>query len=136
MENIEDKNQEDQQEKKKVLVAEDDRFLSRAITDKLSKEGFEVLNAFDGEEAIKLAVSKKPDIILLDIIMPKKGGFEVLEGIKIKGGTKAPVIILSNLGQESDIIRGKELGAVDYMVKSNISLKEVVSKVRYYLTKK
>jgi len=120
----------------KVLVAEDDRFLSKAYGAKLKKEGFDVILAMNGEEAVEEAKNKKPDIILLDLVMPRKDGFEALSDLKKDASTKSiPVIILSNLGQEEDIIKGKELGAVDYLVKSNIAIREVVEKIREVLKK-
>lgn len=120
----------------KVLVAEDDRFLSKAYGTKLKKEGFEVILAINGEEAFLKAKSEKPDVILLDLVMPKKDGFEALADLKKDSTTKIiPVIVLSNLGQEEDISRGRELGAVDYLVKSNISIREVVEKVKEVLKK-
>jgi len=114
----------------KVLIAEDDKFLRNVLKVKLAAEGFRVLAAEDGEETLAVIASGKPDILLLDIIMPKKNGFDVLEDIQLKGGKMLPVIILSNLGQEEDIKRGLALGAVDYLVKSDHSLKEVVDKVK------
>ena len=120
----------------KVLLVEDDLFLSKILSSKFKKEGFLVELAMDGEEGLKKVKSFAPDIILLDLIMPKKNGFEVLEEIKLNDKTKnIPVIILSNLGQNSDVSKGKELGAVDYLVKANFSLKEVVAKVREHLAK-
>jgi len=120
----------------KVLLVEDDLFLSKILSSKFKKEGFLVELAMDGEEGLKKVKSFAPDIILLDLIMPKKNGFEVLEEIKLNDKTKnIPVIILSNLGQNSDVSKGKELGAVDYLVKANFSLKEVVARVREHLAK-
>lgn len=121
----------------KIVLAEDDRFISIAYKDGLTRAGFEVIHAADGSEAIKKIKSEKPDIILLDIIMPEKNGFEVLEEIKKDAEVKdIPVIILSNLGQDSDIKKGKELGAVDYFVKSNLSMAEVVEKVTDHINSK
>jgi len=115
----------------KVLVAEDDKFLMKVYETKLSKEGFEFIPASDGAMAISKIESEKPNIILLDLIMPNKNGFEVLETIKANPELKdIPVLILSNLGQESDIEKGIALGAVDFIVKSNMSIQEVVDKIR------
>jgi len=115
-------------------LAEDDKFISRAYNDGLTKAGFIVILAYDGVEAVDLADREKPDIILLDLIMPRKNGFEVLSVLKADAGTKdIPVIILSNLGQETDIQKCKDLGAVDYLIKSNFSLKEVINKIKKYL---
>ena len=119
---------------KKVLIAEDDRFLMKMGQAKLTKGGYEVIPAVNGDEALSKAKKEKPDIILLDIIMPQKNGFEVLELLrKDKKFKKTPILILSNLGQESDIKRGKELGATDYIVKSNMSISEVLKKVESYV---
>lgn len=115
--------------KKKILLAEDDKFIARAYQDGLTRAGFEVVSAVNGQEAIDKVKSEKPDLVLLDLIMPKKNGFEVLEEIKADQTLKMPVIILSNLSQDSDIEKAKELGAVDYIVKSNFSMKEVIKKI-------
>lgn len=118
----------------KVLIAEDDQFLLMAYSAKMKKAGFEAIIAADGDEAIAKAEESQPDIILLDLVMPKKDGFEVLEAIKNNPKIKdTPVVILSNLGQEDDIKRGKELGAADYLVKSDISIKAVVEKINEVL---
>ena len=120
--------------KNKVFLAEDDKFISRAYQDGLGRAGFEVISAFDGEEALKKIKETIPDIILLDVIMPEKNGFEVLEEIKADNKfKKIPVIILSNLGQDTDIQKGRELGAVDYLIKSNFSIGEVVEKIKKYI---
>ncbi len=114
----------------KILVAEDDKFLSRAYEFKLSGMGCQIIMAGDGEDAIAKIKSEKPDIILLDLIMPKKNGFEVLQEIKANSQTKKiPVIIMSNLGQEADIKKGLEAGAIDYIVKANVSLEEIVKRI-------
>lgn len=120
--------------KRKILIIEDDQFLTRVYQAKLSREGFEVLTAFNGDEGINLAKAKKPEIILLDLVMPIKDGFMVLKELKKESCfKKVPVIILSNLGQDSDLERAKNLGAVDYLVKTNVSINEVVAKIREYL---
>jgi two-component system response regulator VicR len=120
---------------KKILVAEDDKFLVNVLLSKLSKEGFEVIHAFDGEEALAKVCEKKPDLVLLDLVIPVKDGFEVLKEIKADEALKdIPVIILSNLGQDEDIKRGQELGAEDYLVKTNLSLGEVVEKIKQHLS--
>ena len=120
----------------KVLVVEDDMFLAKILSTKLEKEGFSVVLAFDGEEALNKLKKEIPDLILLDLILPKKNGFEVLEEIKLDDKlNKIPVIILSNLGQQSDVVKGKELGAVDYLIKANFSLDEVISKIKEHLIK-
>lgn len=121
---------------KKILLAEDDQFISRAYSDGLSRGGFLVILAHDGVEAVEMTKKEKPDLVLLDLIMPEKNGFEALEEIKANPDTKkTPVIILSNLGQDSDIQKGRELGAVDYLIKANFSMSEVIKKINSYLEK-
>ena len=117
---------------KVILVVEDDPFLSNLIITRLQKVGLATLKAMTGEEALQfLREEKKPDLILLDIILPEKTGFEVLEEIQADPSLqKAPVIITSNLGQESDIKRGKELGVIDYFVKARTPIDELVAKVK------
>jgi DNA-binding response OmpR family regulator len=120
----------------KVLVAEDDAFLSRAYIAKLEKEGFKAVLAVNGEEVMKKIKNEKPDIILLDVVMPKKNGFDVLYDLKQDANTKdVPVIILSNLGQKEDIKRGKDLGADDYLIKSDIAINDVINKIKQVLAR-
>jgi DNA-binding response OmpR family regulator len=115
---------------RRVLLAEDDRFLQRAAGAKLRQEGFIVLTAADGEEALRVARAEAPDIVLLDLIMPKLQGFEVLRQLKEDAATMhIPVIVLSNLGQDSDVTRATGLGAADYLVKANLSLAELARRV-------
>ena len=115
----------------KVLIAEDDRFISSAYNIKLTKEQFEVELAFDGEETIAKARSFSPDLILLDLIMPKKDGFETLKDLKNDPKLKTiPVIVSSNLGQKEDKDKALALGALDYFVKSDISLTDLIEKIK------
>ncbi len=116
----------------KVLIAEDDKFLVSAYRLKLEKEGVEVEIALDGEEALEKLKSFKPDVMLLDLMMPKVDGFEVLERLKKEGGIQIPIIVASNLGQAEDVERAKKLGAVDYVVKSDIALDDLIAKVKSY----
>lgn len=121
----------------KVLVVEDETFLVKIYAVKLKKEGYEVVIANDGEEAVKLASDLKPDLILLDLILPKMNGFEALERMRAMAALKdTPVIVLSNLGQEEDIKRAEALGADDYLVKANFSIQDIVAKIRATLEKK
>lgn len=121
---------------KKILLAEDDKFLSIAMGDKLTREGFTVIHAVNGLEAVTKAKAEHPDLILLDIIMPQKTGFEVLAELKLDPATRAiPVIILSNLGQEADIKKARDLGAIDYLVKSDVEMKMVVEKIKEELAR-
>lgn len=121
---------------KKILLAEDDKFLIRAYKDSLERAGFEVILALNGTEAMRKIKAKKPDLILLDLVMPEKDGFEILEELRMDSELKKiPVLILSNLGQDSDVKKGQKLGAVDYLVKANFSMKDVMNKVKFYLAK-
>ena len=115
---------------KKILVVEDDFFLIKVFQTKLIEEGYDVQIASDGEIAFDVLAKFTPDLILLDLVMPKKDGFEVLEDLrKIAKHKKTPVIVLTNLGQESDIERVKQFGVLDYLVKSDIPINKVVSRV-------
>jgi DNA-binding response OmpR family regulator len=117
-----------------VLVVEDDDVLSSVHRNKLTREKFEVMIAKNGEEGLKMARDKKPDIILLDLIMPVKDGFETLKDLKADPDLKdIKVIILSNLSQEEDKQRVLDMGAADYVVKANVSFKEIVVLVKKHL---
>jgi len=120
----------------KVLIAEDEISMQNVLKSKVEQLGFKVIQSFDGKEALQKVKTEKPDLILLDIIMPEKSGFEVLKELKLKQKSKIPVVILTNLGQENDIKMGKELGAVDYILKANISLRDLMVKISNYLQKK
>lgn len=116
---------------KKILVAEDDKFLSNAYRVKLTKAGFEVKMASDGQEALNILQTFIPDIILLDLVMPIKDGFATLEAIKGDARLRAiPVIVASNLGQKEDCDRALRLGAADFVVKSDLSLDTLIQKIR------
>lgn len=117
-----------------ILVAEDDKFYANLYKIKLSAEGFDVAIAPDGVQAIELAKQKTPDLTLLDLIMPFKDGFEVLAELRADDRFKnMPIVVLSSLGQEEDAGRAKELGANDYIIKTSISISEMVEKVKQYL---
>lgn len=116
---------------KKVLAVEDDLFLKELLAGKFPDDEFDVLYASNGDEALNLAMTEMPDIILLDILLPGMSGYEVLEKLKSDETTKhIPVVILSNFGQKEDIEKGKALGAADFLVKANNSLDAIVAKVR------
>ena len=118
----------------KILLVEDDSFLSGMYETKLKLEGFEVVLADDGAKGLEYSIKHNPDIILLDIILPKLDGFAVLKGLKENAETKKiPVILMTNLGQKEDIERGMQLGAQDYLVKAHFMPSEVVEKIREYL---
>ncbi len=115
----------------KILVVEDDKFLREMITRKLDKEGYEVFEAVDGEKGEEKIKEEKPDLVLLDLILPGIDGFEVLERVKKDPSTEGiPVIILSNLGQKSEVERGLKLGAVDFLIKAHFTPAEIVSKIK------
>ncbi len=119
---------------KKILIIEDDKFLRELIAQKLIKEGYDIAEAVDGEKGIKAVGEEKPDLVLLDLILPGIDGFEVLT--KIKEDPKiaqVPVIILSNLGQKDDIERGLKMGAVDYLIKAHFTPGEIIEKVKAVL---
>jgi DNA-binding response OmpR family regulator len=118
----------------KILVVEDDKFLRELISQKLTKEQYEVVVAQDGEEGVAKAKEEKPDMVLLDLILPGIDGFGVLEKIKEdESVASVPVIILSNLGQREDIERGLKLGATDFLVKAHFTPGEIIEKIRTIL---
>ena len=121
---------------KKILMIEDDIFLRKIYRDKLTRAGFEFIEATNGEEGLSKVLSEKPDLVLLDLILPRKNGFDVLAEMKMNVNVHhIPVVILSNLAQESDRKRGLALGAEDYLVKTEVTLAEVVEKVKVWLLK-
>jgi DNA-binding response OmpR family regulator len=117
---------------KRILIIEDDRPMLRALEMKFLSLGFGVTTAENGELALAEFAKKKFDIALLDLIMPVKDGFDVLEELK-KQGDKTPVIVSTNLSQQEDITRAKDLGAIDYFVKSDTPMAEVVKRVKTVL---
>ena len=120
-----------------VLLVEDDPFLSSLLKAKLQKAGITVNLATDGEQAVEILQSFYPNLILLDLILPKKSGFEVLESIQSNPQISGiPVIILSNLGQDSDVSKGKDLGAIEYFIKAKTSIDELVKKIEDFLKNK
>ena len=117
-----------------ILVVEDEEFLIRALSDNLREEGYDVDVARNGEEALVKVKAKKPNLILLDLLMPKKDGFAVLEDLKKNPDwSLIPVIVLSNLGADHDIKRALQLGANDYFVKAQHPIAEVIEKVKKIL---
>ena len=121
----------------RILLAEDDRFLRKAAETMLKRAGFTVIPAADGEEALRLAREPVPDLMLLDLIMPKMQGFDVLKELKGAAETAGiPVIVLSNLGQDSDVQLARERGAHDYIIKSNIALEQLVERVRAFFVER
>ena len=119
---------------KKILIIEDDKFLRELIGQKLLKEGYDIIEAVDGEKGIKTVKDEKPDLVLLDLILPGIDGFEVLTKIKEDAKiAQIPVIILSNLGQKDDIEKGIKMGAVDYLIKAHFTPGEIIDKIKIIL---
>ena len=119
---------------KKILIIEDDKFLRELIAQKLIKEGYDIAEAVDGEKGIKAVGEEKPDLVLLDLVLPGIDGFEVLARMKGDPETaQVPVIILSNLGQKDDIEKGLKMGAVDYLIKAHFTPAEIIEKIRIVL---
>lgn len=115
----------------KILLIEDDKFLRELIIQKLGKEGFDVSEAPEGESGLSKMKEERPDLVLLDLILPGIDGFEVLS--RMKKDTELgsiPVIILSNLGQKDDVQKGMDLGAEDYLIKAHFTPGEIVEKIR------
>lgn len=118
----------------KIVICEDEEFVGRSYERRLKLEGYAVIRARNGKEGLALMRSEKPDLVLLDLMMPVKNGFEVLkEAQKDEELKDIPVVVASNLGQKSDIEEAKRLGAVDFVVKSNLSLQELVKTLQQYL---
>jgi CheY-like chemotaxis protein len=119
---------------KKILIVEDEEIVLSLLQKKLSQEGYETSVAGDGEEGLKKMREIKPDLILLDIVMPKVGGFEVMEEMqKDNGLKKIPVIVVSNSGQPVEIDKARELGAKDWLIKTEFDPQEVIDKVKKQL---
>lgn len=115
----------------KILIVEDEPILQKALSTALTQEGYDIKSALDGEIGLNLAKQEKPDLILLDLILPKMDGFEVLAALQKDEETKdLPVIILTNLENSQDIEKALVLGAKTYLVKANYDLKDVVKKVK------
>jgi len=120
----------------KILIIEDEDALARVLREKLEKEGYEVEIVDNGADAFPAAKKSKPNLIILDLILPKKDGFEVLEEFKADVELKLiPVVVLSNLGEDEHIKRAFSLGASDYFVKTQHPLLEIVDKVKAQLTR-
>lgn len=119
---------------KRILIVEDEEIITDLIQKKLSDEGYEVSSAKDGVEGLEKMKEIKPDLILLDIIMPKMGGFEVMKEMsKTPGLKRIPVIIISNSGQPIELEQAKKLGAKDWLIKTEFDPQEVVEKVKKQL---
>lgn len=117
----------------KILVVEDDQFLADLLKTKLERENFSVISAMDGPSGADKIIKERPEVVLLDIILPGIDGFEVLKRVRTNANmqiAETPIILLSNLGQETDIERGRALGADDYLIKSNFTIDEIIEKIR------
>ena len=115
----------------KLVIADDEAFIRQAYQDGLTRAGFEVVVAEDGVSALAIIKQQLPQLILLDLIMPKMNGFEVLKALKADEQTKhIPVIILSNLSQPTDEAEVKKLGATDFLIKSDYSMKQLIEKIK------
>ncbi len=115
----------------KILLVEDDNFLSTILANRLKKEGFVVQQAFDGQEALNMLKAEQPNLIILDLILPKKSGFDVLETISNDPQlNQIPVVVFSNLGQDSDLEKIKALGAVEYHIKVRTSVEDFTGVVK------
>jgi DNA-binding response OmpR family regulator len=115
----------------KLLIVEDDAFLQKILVAKFAKEGFAILTASDGKEGLDQIKKERPALVLLDLIMPNMDGFDVLYAVQTDASLKSiPVIVLSNLAQDEDVQRAKDLGALDFLVKGDLAVNELVRKVK------
>ena len=124
--------------KKILVVVEDDGLLRRVIADRLKSMGFDIFQAGDGKEAVDIILDKKPDLILLDLLIPTVDGFTVLEKIRSypdKKVAETSVVVLSNLWSDKDILRVKSLKVEEYFVKANTDMEEVFKKIQSLLSK-
>lgn len=122
--------------KSRILLVEDDEFLSKILIEKLVIRGFDVVHVKDGAAALKAAGDKRLDAILLDILIPKKNGFEVLTELKRNSATKAiPVLMLTNLGKREDVDRALKLGAVEYLIKAHFAPSDMIDRLNKVLGK-
>jgi len=117
--------------KKKILMIEDDDFLRNLYCDKLRKEGYQLLEAKSGVEGINKIKNENPDLVILDILLPMKSGFDILEEMNETGMiSEIPVIVLSNLKQEGDIEESRRLGVRDYFIKADSSFSDFLASVK------
>ena len=120
-------------QKKKILLVEDDTFLLEMYRLKFDAEGFYVITAVDGMEALEKTKKEKPDLVLLDIILPKMDGWDFLKNLRADLSMPSPpVILLTNLGQNDDVKKGMSLGVVDYLIKAHFTPTEIVKKVKEF----
>jgi OmpR family response regulator RpaB len=122
------------QNKKKVLLIEDDQQISKVYEIQLKKEGFNTVVSRDGDEAVEIFSKENPDLVVLDLMLPKRDGFGVLEYIrKIAKDKETPILVISNLGQKGDRLRAMELGATSYMIKVDHPIKDIISTIKEHL---
>jgi two-component system alkaline phosphatase synthesis response regulator PhoP len=125
------------EKKTKILIVEDEEILLTALSEELDQEGFEVLGAHDGQEGFDIALAQKPDLILMDLLMPKLDGIGALKLIKENPEIKdIPVVILTNLSDYEKVSDALSVGAMDYLVKANYKLEELVNKIKTVLERK
>lgn len=117
----------------KLLIIEDDQTIRNTLSKRLNRLGHQIIEATTGDEGIEKATNEVPDLILLDLIMPNKSGFEVLEELRITKQLTMPILVITNLDQKDDIETAKNLGANDYILKSNISLQKLAAKVNSFI---
>ena len=118
----------------KILIVEDDPLIVKIYATRLVADGYEVLTAENGEDGLKISETNSPDVIVLDVMMPKMDGFEVLTKLRASPKyAKTPVLVYSNLAQEEEIERAKKLGATEFIVKANLSPTEMIAKIKQYL---
>jgi DNA-binding response OmpR family regulator len=119
---------------KTILIVEDDESMVEALAEKFNSSGFQVITAKNGEEGLALALSKHPDIILLDIVMPKLDGLSMLKKLKEDAwGAFAPVVILTNLSDNQKLAEALEIGVVEYMIKAEVKLSDIVLRIKRVL---
>lgn len=120
----------------KILLIEDDQILAKLYQTKFQHDGFDVQMAHDGQEGLEKMKSFNPELVILDLIMPKMDGFAFLQKLKSDpdpSSVKTPILVLSNLGQDADVKKAMDLGASDFFVKADVSLSQMVEKVKKYL---
>lgn len=119
---------------KKLLIVEDDKMIGSMYKTKLEQEGYIVLVADDGAQGLEMALQEKPDLIMLDVIMPQLDGFSVLQQLRENSSMKrTPIILLTNLGTDEDKAKGEKLGATDYWVKANLTPGQVSEQIKKYI---
>ena len=126
----------EEKKEKKIVLVEDDSLMSRILAAHLIKEGFNIISVTEGAQAFERIQAEQPSIVLLDIVLPGIGGFDILAKLKQDESTKSiPVLILSNLGSKEEIERGIDLGAEDYLVKANSMVEEITGKIQKILNR-